>query len=205
MVTVEEALPAIRLGLETFASKYSEELQKNINAVFKAEAIPAIKEAYLVVYDRLANIVEGLYPSRIKGKDSLSLQSQRPLFVAQLDRELANASFEGGAFSVSIRLTGDEDADGRPTTPDSLNFYIEGVMGAFAFITPEHLEQRRPTSEASRGRVGRGFMISRKNYFRERWEEITGIPFSEVRHPVSGLAPSRILIRFRGPLTLVFS
>jgi len=189
MVVNEDILQVVGPGLESFQRKYVARLQSNVDTVFESEALPALKAAYLETYDRLAETVEGLYPARIKGKDPLSLVSERPLFVAQLDRELAKASFAGGEFSLSIKLTGETDADGAPTTPDSLNFYIEGNIGESAFITPEHLKQRRSTSTASRGRVGKGFLISRRNYSKERWEELTGVPFAEVRHPISGFRP----------------
>lgn len=189
MATTEEILKAARPGIEAFEAKYAESLQKNIAKVFLSEALPALKDAYVETYDRLAAIVEALYPPAIRGKDPLSLVLQRGLFVAQLEKQIAAATFEGGELSISLKLTGETDAEGRPTTPDSLNYYIEGVIGEYAYITPEHLLKRRPTSEASRGRLGQGFIISRRNYERERWKELTGVGFPEVRHPVSGFSP----------------
>lgn len=182
---IDAATPKIK----EFATQYQETFEKNVQKVFLAEALPALKAAYITVYDRLADTVESRYPPRIKGKDKLSLVAQRPLFVSNLDRQLAGASFDGGEFNLSLKLTGAEDADGRPTSPDSLNFYIEGAIGRYAFITPEHLKQRRPTSEASRGRLSEGFIISQRNYVRERWEELTGVSFDEVQHPISGFSP----------------
>lgn len=191
MVDTELLLKEATFKIEEFAEAYTRQLQNNLSSILKTEAIPAIKEAYLSEYDTLVGIVESLTPSRISGEDPLSLRAQRPLFVKQLSSQLEGASFDGNEFSVSIKLTGDENETGIPSSPSSLNFYIEGAIGEYAFITPELLKKRRPESKASRGRLGQGFIISKRNYEREKWEQFTGVSFSEVRHPISGFRPYR--------------
>ena len=191
MVSVEEIVRAAGPQIDRIARDYERRLGSNLETVFRNEALPALRDAYIEVYDELAALVESLYPPRIKGQDGLSLVRQRSLFVSNLNRQIQAADTGGGQLNVSLKLTGESDAEGRATSPDSLNFYIEGVAGEFGFITPDHFKLRRPNSDARLGRIGRGFIISRRNYVRERWEEITRISFNEVRHPISGFRPFR--------------
>jgi hypothetical protein len=179
-----------------WSAPYLELLRVNMNAILRTTALPEIKEAFLEVYDRLASSEEAEAGAAIKGKDPLSLVNLRPVFVNQLNRDLASAEIVDGELAVSVldrSLLGYAGATptGSVDTVDILAFYIEGMIEEHAFITPEQYTKGRAGASRgnSGGRVGGGFMMTRRNYEREGWEKITGVPFAQVRHPISDQKP----------------
>lgn len=167
--------------------------------VFRTTAAETIKSSLLKTYDRLAEIEESQMGARVRGKDPLSLRNLRSQFEAQITLELNN----------NVKILGDQlilqvmdksklgfgqqgQADrGTPSTADVLSYYLEGVIGDFAFITPQHYELRRNKPGTGLGRTGQGFLMARERYQKERWAEVTGIPFEDVRHAISGQPPFR--------------
>ena len=190
MANISEILKQVEPAFGKFTKEMIEKFKENLLRVFKNEAAAEIKQAFLNVYDELAETEEGQAGARIRGKDPSSLKNLRPLFEAHV-------SIEGD--EIVIRLMNKSDLgfgrqgspEGRPTTVDVLSFYLEGVAGEFGFITPEHYTAQGRQSSRPLGRFGAGFLIPRDRYRRERWEEVTGIPFEEIRHPISGQPPFR--------------
>lgn len=127
----------------------------------------------------------------------LSLKNLRPVFQKQLETELATATVTSTG-NVVINLMNKDLLGYAGTTPtgpvqtvDILAYYLEGVQGEHAFITPEQYRAGRGDKTRGNfgGRVGGGFMMDRQHYEREAWEKITGVPFSAVRHPISNQTP----------------
>lgn len=84
----------------------------------------------------------------------------------------------------------DADDDSSDSSPLKwLVFYIEGLAGDWAFISPETYQKFRKgsTYQSDWGRFGQGFMISKEQYLEEGWNSV--IPFEQVRHPFSGYSP----------------
>lgn len=175
---------------------YMELLRVNMDTILNGVALPEIQEAFLEVYDRLAAQEESEAGAAIRGKDPLSLINLRPVFIRQLDQQLAKAVIVDGDLFVQMMnkdLIGyaGETPTGAPDTVDILAFYIEGMIEEHAFITPEQYKKGRGTGSRgnSGGRVGGGFMMTRTAYEREGWDKITGVPFAQVRHPISDQKP----------------
>lgn len=170
-----------------------EKMKTDIEKVFKKHAGPALKKAMLRAYDELATEEESQYPPFIKGQDPLSLKKVRHLFEDQLDRELDAIRFVGDVLVVEIGNQrdwgiGDEEAaEGAPKTVDFLGFYIEGVVGEWAFITFGMYNEFRGHGLSEYGRLGDGFLISKERYIKEGWEKEA--KFEDVRHPISGHPP----------------
>jgi hypothetical protein len=70
-----------------------------------------------------------------------------------------------------------------------LVYYLEGLFGEWAFITPETYARKRgkPLDIGMGGRFGDGFMISRRKFEAEGWDSV--VSFDSVRHPFSGTSP----------------
>jgi hypothetical protein len=161
-----------------------------------------LRAALLEAYDILADAEEAEMGSDVKGKDIATLSKFRGLFASQLNNELAAAEFSGDSIIIKI---GDsekwgmgrskdegsgESPKGPPESVDFLGYYIEGGIGEFAYITKEHFKKRRPyRTPDNLGRFGEGFLISETAYAEEGWERITKVPFSQVRHAISGQRP----------------
>lgn len=180
-----------------FGKQYSDRLVTVLQDVLRTVGRGEIKDLYLATYDKLASREENEAGSAIKGRDPLSLKNLRPVFERQLETELASAKVTSTG-NIIINLMNKDllgYAGSTPTGPvqtvDVLAFYLEGVQGEHAFITPEQYREGRSGSARGDfgGRVGGGFMMDRLHYEREGWEKITGVPFSAVRHPISDQTP----------------
>jgi hypothetical protein len=191
------------LGIK-IGKKYAKIFEEELNKEIAITLIPIVKKALLKAYDELADQEEAQTPPDIKGKDPTSLKKWRHLFEKQLDSELKNVKIEDGTINLSF---GDATSfgygkegvtrEGPPETVDWLSYYIEGYAGEAAFISQEHyLKFRGSTrSTSSYGRFGEGFLMSKDTYIKEGWERpkhgvLKGkiIPFSSVRHSISGQA-----------------
>lgn len=176
------------------AEKFIRILREEIKTIFKEQAFPELKAEMLRAYDNLASQEEAQFGQESQGEDPLSLKRWRHLFEKQLDEELSKAVITDDEINIRLGtlslLSGGDDRRGDPETVDWLIFYIEGVVGEFGFISTEQYLMRRPNYDTSRlGRFGEGFLISKEDYERERWERVTGIPFSAIKHPISGQRP----------------
>lgn len=128
-------------------------------------------------------------------------------FTAQIVGSKTSVSFKTGnidelLYNVDIpeHL---EDMRGmkQPHPLQWLIFYLEGFVGEFAFISLDTLVGASTTPGRKRnaqerfgryGWYGQGFMVPKKEY-----EETFGkvIPFDQVRHPFSGMHPSKLFER----------
>jgi hypothetical protein len=196
MASLEQILDSFERTFGKFFPEFSDTLKKNILLVFREEAAEEIKSEFLKVYDELSDREEGEFGSSIQGKDPTSLKRLRPLFEKQLSEEISNVRIEGNQLVLEVMNKGplgyaSVDRSGPAETVDILVFYIEGVSGEFAFLTPEQYEERGRKSSNPLGRYGDGFLIPKDRYKSERWAEVTGVPFQAVRHPISGQPPFR--------------
>lgn len=192
-MTVEQEInDKVIKGTKLFVSTF----EREFNRLVKTEMVPAIKKELLAAYDELASLSEAAAP--IAKEDPENLRLWRHLFEAQIDKELATASFRDGEIFISVldkeKLGyGLSDREGDPETVDWLVFYIEGMAGEFAFITRETYEKMRGEKKALNfskyGRLGKGFLMTKERWISERWEVRTKLKFSDVRHQLSGWRP----------------
>lgn len=169
--------------------------KKHLESVFRNEVAQDLKKDFLGAYDYLAQEEKSQFPSPIRGEDPSALENWRHLFAQQLDRELADIKFQGDEIIINIgnkELLGFGETPpkkGEPQSVDWLGLYIEGIIGEFAFITEEQYKARGRRSSKPLGRFGAGFLMPKDRYKQERWEEVTGLKFEDVRHPISGQKP----------------
>lgn len=192
-----ELLAALEPKLKALGVSIQELFVSELRAVMTEVAIPEIKALFLQAYDELADYEEGEMGAAVRGKDPLTLKRLRPLFEKQLSDELVKKvkvtddGVEIGILDENLLGYGEDATEGPPVSIDVLNFYIEGVWGAFGFITPEQYAKRGRRSSKPLGRLGAGFLIPEERYRSERWAEETGVPFEEVRHAISNQRPYR--------------
>jgi len=182
-------------AVDIFSAQLRSEFKKHYLAVIQEHA-NEIMAAYMAAYDEVSELAESRTGPAIKGKDPSSLRNLRGLFQAQIAKEVKeNILFEGDALVINLLQMdelgfGKEETDpGPPRTVDILSYYIEGISGGFAFITPQQYAARGRRSKRRLGRLGGGIMIPKLRYEQERWQEVTGFTFDDVRHPISGFPP----------------
>lgn len=165
-------------------------IRKNILAVLKKEALPNLVNLIMIGYDTLSERME------ILPDDPTNPELWREEFKLLLERELEDTVFIDND-SIRIRM-GDKDVlgytEGELIGPEDdtplhwLVYYLEGLAGDWAFLSPENYETI--TGHAYNpewGRFHQGFMISREEYTDKGWDKV--IPFNELRHPFSGFSP----------------
>ncbi len=165
-------------------------VRENIKNVLRNEAFPHLITLIMKGYDSLSDRGE-------KGPDDPTSPSRwRPEFLAKLHKDLED-TFIATKDIISVKI-GDRDFLGYDPSgvinPDDtqplhwLVFYIEGLIGDWAFITPDDYNRlTRGNYETKWGRFSQGFMVSKEDYQEQGWDRT--IPFSQVRHPFSGFAP----------------
>lgn len=165
-------------------------IRHNIITVVRSEAMPHLIDRIMAGYDRLSdrmssNPEDPTNPAnwRTEFKNKLLDDLERNLIVSDkgLIIRLGDKKFLG--------YTDDEEGDSSSTQPLTwLVYYLEGLMGEWAFIsnaTYKEMRGRAPTMPL--GRFGEGFMISRSQFDAEGWNAVTS--FDEARHPFSGYSP----------------
>lgn len=176
--------------LRNIMAKKQDLIQKNIVTVLKRDAIPFLIERIMVGYDSLSDRAE-------TGPDDPTNPARwRTEFLTKLEEDLSR-TFVVEDNRISVNL-GDKEflgydpsgvVDSGDATPlHWLVFYIEGLVGDWAFITPEVYE--RITGRKYKiewGRFSDGFMISKEDYEAQGWDRV--FPFDQVRHPFSGFSP----------------
>lgn len=198
MADLSDVIRAIRPLAEEVSKEFIETFTSTLIDVFRVEGVPLIKTKLLRAYDQLADEEEGQMGARVKGKDPLSLKRVRHLFERQITEELKTSiSVVNGELIIQIMdkaklgFGSEGSAEGAPDTVDFLAVYLEGIIGEFAFITPQQYKNRGRRSSKPLGRLGGGFLMPRDRYESELWAEVTGAAFDEVRHSISGQGPFR--------------
>ncbi len=177
--------------LKAIFEKKQKLIQRNIAVVLKKEAIPFLIERIMVGFDSLADRANML------PEDPTNPGNWRMEFLTKLEEDLERTFVLAGD-RITIRL-GDKDFLGYnpsgtidPDDTEPLHwmvFFIEGLVGDWAFISPENYSRLSggSTYKPGWGRFNSGFMISRQDYEEQGWNRI--IPFDQVRHPFSGFSP----------------
>ena len=179
-----------RVKLKKIFSDKKELIARNIVTVIRQEAIPNLISRIMVGYDSL------IERAAMLPEDPTNPVHWREDFYLKLRQDLED-NFTVLGNRVIIRLGDKEflgydpsgESDPQDSTPTHwLVYYIEGLVGDWAFISPETYERFRGSSGFKNwGRFGLGFMISKERYIEEGWEKL--VPFEQVRHPFSGYAP----------------
>lgn len=165
-------------------------LEHNIQTVVRTDAIPHLIDLIMKGYEELSDRMTTL------PEDPTNPSNWREEFKARLHLDLER-NLIVTSNGLIVRL-GDKEYLGYSTegsndpTDDSplvwMVFYLEGLVGDWAFISPELYEQHtgRPM-DSSWGRFGEGFMISKAQFDSDGWGKVAS--FEEVRHPFSGFSP----------------
>ena len=165
-------------------------LEHNIQTVVRVDAIPHLIDLIMKGYDELSEMMATL------PEDPTNPSNWRGEFQARLHIDLER-NLLVTANGLIIRL-GDKEylgyAEGgqSDSTDDSplvwMVYYIEGLVGDWAYISPSTYELMRDRApDPSWGRFGEGFMISKEQFDAEGWDDV--VSFEEVRHPFSGFSP----------------
>lgn len=176
--------------LKRIIQSRQELIHNNIVVTVKTEAIPHLIDMIMDGYDRLSDRMNTL------PEDPTNPANWRTEFKAKLDEDLVR-NLTVTDRGLIIRL-GDKDflgyTDDEKGDPDDdspltwLVYYLEGLMGEWAFISLDVYKEKRKNSKATKlGRFGEGFMISKEQFDKEGWGSF--ISFEEARHPFSGYSP----------------
>lgn len=185
----------IKINLDTaklkdIIEKRQKLIQRNIVTVLKREAFPFLIERIMVGYDELSAIAD------MGPDDPTNPANWRIEFLTKLEEDLERTFVITGG-RVSIRL-GDKaflgyDPSGTIDSGDKeplhwMVFFLEGLIGDWAFITPSTYQKLTGRNyQSGWGRFEQGFMISKDEYEANGWQNT--IAFEEVRHAFSGFAP----------------
>ena len=167
-------------------------MEDNIKAVLKNEALPVLISRIMEGFDNLSERADQL------PEDPTNPNNWRQEFQELLFRDLEETFVVSGK-RIQVNI-GDKEVlgytEGETDSSDMsplvwLVFYIEGLAGDWAFITPELYDERRGSGAFAKlqqqGRFGEGFLISKDDFFNEGWDRFA--PFDTVRHPFSGFSP----------------
>ena len=176
--------------LKAVLQKRQDLIQKNIITVLKTGAVPLLIAKIMIGYDKLSDRAEML------PEDPTNPANWREQFLIKLREDLEDTFIVTGN-RISVRL-GDKDflgysggdTIGRGDTQPLhwMVFFIEGLLGDWAFISPEtYLRLTGTPYKSEWGRFAAGFMISKEEYQDNRWDR--RIPVEQVRHPFSGFSP----------------
>lgn len=177
--------------LKSVIEKRQKLIQKNVVAVLKNEAIPLLISKIMEGYDELSDRAE------MGPDDPTNPANWRAEFLLKLEQDLERTFIVTGS-RITVKL-GDKDFLGynpsESISPDDTEplhwmvFFIEGLIGDWAFITPETygLLTRGGKYDSKWGRFSSGFMVSKEDYEAQGWNKV--IPFEQVRHPFSGFSP----------------
>jgi len=188
MVSVDVSLD--RAKLKIIYERQKKLIRRNIISVLKKQALPHLVDLIMIGYDALSERAD------MGPEDPTNPSLWRDEFKAKLEQELANTSISGED-TIYIKLGNKEFlgyTDGERIDPDDnqplhwLVYYIEGLAGDWAFISPEDYEiLTGQTYKPEWGRFSQGFMISAEEYSDKGWDQ--KIPFFMLRHPFSGYSP----------------
>jgi len=183
--------------LDSLILKKKRLIQKNIKNVVQKEVIPHVVDLIMVEYDELSEIAE-----QGVGQDDPSRPSEWRMVFKQHLLDSAYDSFKSKRNVLEVGIgerayLGDfgffiDKEDAEPL--HWMVFFLEGLVGEFALITPQTYAQLKPhapfNDEWGRFADEPVFMMERKSYFAQGFNEI--IPWDQVRHPFSGVRPPDI-------------
>ena len=165
-------------------------ISSNIQIVVTTQAIPHLIDLVMKGYDSLSQRMNTL------PEDPTNPSHWRQEFKASLQRDLEQNLLITSK-GLIVRLGNKEFlgyASGNTNDPNDSNpltwmvFYIEGLVGEWAFISPEVYEKHaNKPPDPSWGRFADGFMISKAQFDADGWSK--AVSFEEVRHPFSGFSP----------------
>jgi len=178
--------------LKQIIEKKQKLLERNIKSVLKKEAMPLLISRIMDGFDSLSERADQL------PEDPTNPSNWRQDFLDLLHKDLDDNFFVSGKqIKINIgnkKVLGytDDESDSTDNTPLVwLVYYIEGLAGDWAFITPELYDKRKGSGAFAelekQGRFSGGFMISKEEFFEEGWDRFTA--FDTVRHPFSGFSP----------------
>lgn len=176
--------------LKSIIRKKQDLIQHNISEVLKSEAMPFLINKIMVGYDSLIDRADML------PEDPTNPANWRQVFLLKLHQDLERTFIVTGS-RISVRL-GDKEflgynASGKIESDDTeplhwLVFFIEGLIGDWAFISPEtYTRITKQPYQPGWGRFEQGFMVSKQDYQEQGWDKV--VPFAQVRHPFSGYSP----------------
>ena len=177
--------------LKVVLAKKQKLIQLNIVTALKKDAVPFLIERIMVGFDSLSDRADML------PEDPTNPANWRVEFLAKLEEDLER-NFVVAGDRITIRL-GEKDFLGYdpsgtldPNDTEPLHwmvFFIEGLLGDWAFISPENYSRLTGGSQYKPGwgRFDQGFMVSRQEYEEQGWDQV--LPFAQVRHPFSGFSP----------------
>lgn len=165
-------------------------IKHNITVVVRTEAVPHLIDRIMAGYDRLSDRMSStpddptnpaLWRTDFRNKLLQDLEQNLIVTDRGLIIRLGDKKFLG--------YTDDEKGD--PDSTEGLTwlvYYIEGLMGDWAFISnATYKDMRGRASIKPLGRFGEGFMLSRSQFDEEGWSKVTS--FEQERHPFSGFSP----------------
>jgi hypothetical protein len=178
-------------------------IDKRLRTRFKSSMIDELKKSLVVAGTAFRAVMEEQYDILIgiedrgsgplaRAEDPTSLSRFKSVFSNQIERDVKNIRFEGDTVTISVGDLEEWGLDGNQENSDHelyfLSYYIEGVVGEHGFL-PIEVHNLGHAQNDGGGKFGSGFMISKENYVNEKWEEKTGVPFSQIKHAVSGQPP----------------
>lgn len=166
-------------------------IQRNIRVVLKDEAVPFLIARVMEGYDDLSE------RAAMNPDDPTNPANWRSEFFNKLRTDLEDTFIVTGN-RISVRIgdteylgyTSGDSIDPSDTTPlHWMVFFLEGLIGDWAFISPETYSKltRGSRYDSRWGRFSAGFMVSKQDYEEQGWNKV--IPFEQVRHPFSGFSP----------------
>lgn len=182
-------------SLNDVVGKLQSLVENNIRSIVRNEAIPFLIDRIMVGFDSLSERAD-LLP-----EDPTNPGNWREVFELALRQDLERTFMVTGDV-ITVRLGDKEflgyDPSGETNDPTDATplkwmvYYLEGLAGDWAYISPETYEQINGGGSFNPnwgrfGEGGGGFMVSKKEYEEAGWDLV--VPFSTVRHPFSGYSP----------------
>jgi hypothetical protein len=181
-------------------SKYKDQVSKKFEYIMDKVLNEEFKSDFISIFS-------DIYDSQFADLSSRMSKMGDPTSPAAIKSdvmEYISSSFDSGVSftngEVKLSIINPNDL-GYPKGPSKYSvdkvkmfyFYLEGVIGDFAFISNKTYDIFNPSRKgASIGRFGKGFLIDMKVYSKRR-KSVKDLPSEEeVRFPASGLPPSNI-------------
>ena len=191
MVKIKAKLKIDQASLKQIILKKQNLIHHNIKAVLQNEAIPDL-------VDKVMEGLDGLIQrANMLPEDPTNPANWRAEFKDKLEEDFRNTFMVTGKH-VTIKIgetsflgydpSGERNDSGDDSPLQWMVYYLEGLAGDWAFISPDTYKKfRGATYRPEWGRFSEGFMISREDFYAEGWNEV--VPFESVRHPFSGFSP----------------